>query len=64
MNDKLDELERKIRMLDKRVSVIEMNVSKLAELMADHSHFMHLIARQLRQISSEMDVNIDPPRYQ
>lgn len=63
MNDRIYELELKIDLLEKNMEVLEGNLVKLAEALSNQSHFLHLVARQLKTISYEMDVDITPPRY-
>lgn len=63
MNDRIYELELKIDLLEKNIEVLEGNLTRLAEVMANQSHFMHLMARQIRIMSSEMDIDINPPMY-
>lgn len=49
------EMQEKIKFLEERTEL-------LAEALANHAHFMHLMARQVRLMAHEMDVNIEPPR--
>lgn len=63
MNDRIYELELKIDLLEKNLEVLESNLNKVAEALSHQSHFLHLIARQLKTISYEMDVDITPPKY-
>lgn len=63
MNDRIYELELKIDLLERNLEVLESNINRLAETMSNQSHFMHMMARQLKILSCEMDVDITPPRY-
>lgn len=63
MNDRIYELELKIDLMERNQEVLEGNLVKLAEALSNQSHFMHMMARQLRTVSDEMDIDINPPRY-
>lgn len=63
MNDRIYELELKIDLMERNLEVLESNIVKLAEVMSNQSRFLHMIARQLRTVSDEMDIDINPPRY-
>jgi uncharacterized coiled-coil protein SlyX len=63
MNDRIYELELKIDLMERNLEVLEGNLVKLADVMSNQSHFMHLMARQIRIMSNEMDIEINPPRY-
>lgn len=63
MNDRIYELELKIDLMERNQEVLEGNIVKLAEALSNQSHFMHMMARQLRTVSDEMDIDINPPRY-
>lgn len=63
MNDRIYELELKMDLMERNLEVLEGNLVKLAEVMSNQSHFMHLMARQIRIMSNEMDIEINPPRY-
>lgn len=63
MNDRIYELELKIDLMERNIEVLESNIVKLAEVMSNQSRFLHMIARQLRTVSDEMDIDINPPRY-
>lgn len=63
MNDRIYELELKMDLMERNLEVLEGNIVKLAEVMSNQSHFMHMMARQLRTVSDEMDIDINPPRY-
>lgn len=63
MNDRIYELELKMDLMERNLEVLEGNLVKLAEALSNQSHFMHMMARQLRTVSDEMDIDINPPRY-
>jgi len=63
MNDRIYELELKIDLMERNLEVLEGNLVKLADVMSNQSHFMHLMARQIKIMSNEMDIEINPPRY-
>jgi uncharacterized coiled-coil protein SlyX len=63
MNDRIYELELKIDLMERNLEVLEGNLVKLADVMSNQSHFMHLMARQIKIMSDEMDIEINPPRY-
>jgi uncharacterized coiled-coil protein SlyX len=63
MNDRIYELELKMDLMERNLEVLEGNLVKLAEVMSNQSHFMHMMARQIRILSNEMDIEINPPRY-
>jgi uncharacterized coiled-coil protein SlyX len=63
MNDRIYELELKIDHLERNIEVLEGNITKLAEVLSNQSHFLHMVARQLKYVSQEMDIDINPPRY-
>lgn len=63
MNDRIYELELKMDLMERNIEVLEGNIVKLAEVMSNQSRFMHMMARQLRTVSDEMDIDINPPRY-
>ena len=63
MNDRIYELELKMDLMERNLEVLESNIVKLAEALSNQSRFMHMIARQLRTVSDEMDIDINPPRY-
>jgi uncharacterized coiled-coil protein SlyX len=55
MNEELPTIEQRIERL-------ECQVILLAESLAQHSHVVHMLARQLRHISNELDIEIPNPR--
>jgi uncharacterized coiled-coil protein SlyX len=63
MNDRIYELELKMDLMERNIEVLEGNLTRLAEVMSNQSHFMHLMARQIKIMSNEMDIEINPPRY-
>jgi len=63
MNDRIYELELKIDLMERNLEVLEGNLVKLAEVLSNQSHFMHLMARQIKIMSNDMDIEINPPRY-
>jgi uncharacterized coiled-coil protein SlyX len=63
MNDRIYELELKIDLLERNMEVLEGNLVKVAEALSNQSHFLHLMARQVKMLSVEMDMDITPPRY-
>ena len=63
MNDRIYELELKMDLMERNLEVLESNIVKLAEALSNQSRFLHMMARQLRTVSDEMDIDINPPRY-
>ena len=63
MNDRIYELELKMDLMERNIEVLEGNIVKLAEVLSNQSRFLHMMARQLRTVSDEMDIDINPPRY-
>ena len=63
MNDRIYELELKIDLLERNIEVLEGNITKLADVMSNQSYYLHMIARQLKYLSTEMNIDINPPRY-
>jgi uncharacterized coiled-coil protein SlyX len=63
MNDRIYELELKIDHLERNIEVLEGNITKLADVMSNQSYYLHMVARQLKYLSNEMDIDINPPRY-
>jgi len=57
-------VEQRIDLLEKELLDAQQKMVQIAEHLANQSHLMHLIARQLRQISAEIDIDINPPRTQ
>ena len=55
MNEELPSIEARIERLEHQVIL-------LAESLAQHSHVVHMLARQLRHISNELDIEIPNPR--
>jgi uncharacterized coiled-coil protein SlyX len=55
MNEELPSIEARIERL-------ECQMILLAESLAQHSHVVHMLARQLRHISNELDIEIPNPR--
>jgi uncharacterized coiled-coil protein SlyX len=55
MNEELPTIEQRIERL-------ECQLILLAESLAQHSHVVHMLARQLRHISNELDIEIPNPR--
>lgn len=63
MNDRIYELELKMDLMERNQEVLEGNLVKLAEALSNQSRFLHMMARQLKTMSDEMDIDINPPRY-
>lgn len=63
MNDRIYELELKMDLMERNQEVLEGNIVKLAEALSNQSRFLHMMARQLKTMSDEMDIDINPPRY-
>lgn len=63
MNDRIYELELKMDLMERNQEVLEGNLVKLAEALSAQSRFLHMMARQVRTMSDEMDIDINPPRY-
>lgn len=49
-------------LLKKRIDHLEASLLELVDLQSQQSHWMSLMARQVRQMASEMDMDIEPPR--
>ena len=49
-------------LLKKRIDHLEASILELVDLQSQQSHWMSLMARQVRQMASEMDMDIEPPR--
>lgn len=45
-----------------RIRSLEHNLNLLAEQQAQYAHLTHLIARQIKEISFQMDVDFEPRR--
>jgi hypothetical protein len=62
MDDKIKEIERRLAVLEDGVSTLQDCILKLVESHSQQSHWMTLMARQVRQIAHEIDTDIEPPR--
>ena len=62
MNDKIKEIERRLTVLEDGVSMLQDCMMKLVESHSQQSHWMSMMARQVRQIAHEIDTDIEPPR--
>ena len=51
-----------ILLLKNRVAELEASVQQLIDLQNQSSHWMTLMARQVRQMAHEMDMDVEPPR--
>ena len=51
-----------IKILERRVAELEASVLQLIDLQNQSSHWMTLMARQVRQMAHEMDMDVEPPR--
>lgn len=51
-----------ILLLKNRVAELEASVLQLIDLQNQSSHWMTLMARQVRQMAHEMDMDVEPPR--
>ena len=52
----------KIKTIEQRLAALEDSVLQLIELHSQQSHWMSMMARQVRQIAHEIDTDIEPPR--
>lgn len=48
--------------IEERMLQVESQIGQLAEALANHAHYLHLMARQIRLMANEIDADIDPPR--
>lgn len=48
--------------IEERMLQVESQIGQLAEALANHAHYMHLMARQIRLMANEIDADIEPPR--
>jgi hypothetical protein len=62
VNDKIKEIERRLTVLEDGVSMLQDCMMKLVESHSQQSHWMSMMARQVRQIAHEIDTDIEPPR--
>lgn len=55
-------MNEQIKILERRIAELEASVLQLIDLQNQSSHWMTLMARQVRQMAHEMDTDIEPPR--
>jgi len=48
--------------LEQRIEHLEASMMELVNLHSQQSHWMTLMARQVRDMAHQMDMNIEPPR--
>lgn len=60
----MSELEQVLNDHQLEIERLKNQIEILAEHLSQHATVMHIMARQIKQLSYEADIDISPPRMQ